>query len=58
VPGSLGCVLANFSYVSPTVGSVLLVVGVRFSSVGGFGSVPGALLGALIIVWPKHSVVS
>ena len=46
--GSLG-VFWLISHMSRRLWIGLLVVGVRFSSVGGFGSVPGALLGALII---------
>jgi branched-chain amino acid transport system permease protein len=47
--GVAGCVLANFSYVSPTVGSVFSLLAFASVALGGFGSVPGALLGALII---------
>jgi len=47
--GMAGCLLAEFSYVAPTVGSVFSLLAFASVALGGFGSVPGALLGALLI---------
>lgn len=47
--GLAGCLLAEFSYVAPTVGSVFSLLAFASVALGGFGSVPGALLGALLI---------
>jgi len=47
--GVAGCLLAEFSYVVPTVGSVFSLLAFASVALGGFGSVPGALIGAVII---------
>jgi branched-chain amino acid transport system permease protein len=44
-----GVLLAQFFYVFPTVGRPLLLLGFVSMVIGGFGSMPGALLGGLIV---------
>jgi branched-chain amino acid transport system permease protein len=47
--GVAGALIANFFYVAPSVGETLAVVGFVTVSLGGFGSVPGALAAGLLI---------
>jgi branched-chain amino acid transport system permease protein len=47
--GIAGALIANFFYVSPTVGETLGIVAFVTVSLGGFGSVPGALVAGLLI---------
>jgi branched-chain amino acid transport system permease protein len=47
--GIAGALIANFFYVSPTVGETLAIIAFVTVSLGGFGSVPGALVAGLII---------
>lgn len=47
--GIAGALIATFYYISPTVGATLVLIAFVVVSFGGFGSVPGALLGGLII---------
>ena len=44
-----GSLIANFFYVAPTVGETLGLVAFVTVSLGGFGSVPGALIAGLLI---------
>lgn len=47
--GIAGCLLANFMYVFPGVGSVFSLLAFAAVAMGGFGSVPGALIGSVLI---------
>src|SRR5260370_37723132 len=47
--GIAGALIASFLYIAPTVGETLGIVAFVTVSVGGFGSVPGALVGGLLI---------
>ncbi len=47
--GVAGALIANFFYVAPSVGETLAVVAFVTVSLGGFGSVPGALAAGLLI---------
>jgi branched-chain amino acid transport system permease protein len=47
--GVAGALIATFFYVSPTVGETLAVIAFVVVSLGGFGSVPGALVAGLLI---------
>ena len=47
--GIAGALIALFFYISPTVGEGLTLVAFVTVSLGGFGSVPGALLAGLLI---------
>ncbi len=47
--GIAGALIANFFYVAPTVGETLAIVAFVTVSLGGFGSVPGALVAGLVI---------
>jgi len=47
--GIAGALIAMFFYTSPTVGETLAIVAFVTVSLGGFGSVPGALVAGLLI---------
>jgi branched-chain amino acid transport system permease protein len=47
--GIAGALIANFCYVAPTVGETLAIIAFVTVSLGGFGSVPGALVAGLLI---------
>jgi len=47
--GLAGALIATFFYVAPTVGETLGIVAFVTVSLGGFGSVPGALVAGLLI---------
>jgi branched-chain amino acid transport system permease protein len=47
--GIAGALIATFFYISPTVGETLGIVAFVTVSLGGFGSVPGALVAGLLI---------
>jgi branched-chain amino acid transport system permease protein len=47
--GIAGALIANFFYIAPTVGETLAIVAFVTVSLGGFGSVPGALIAGLLI---------
>ena len=47
--GIAGALIATFFYTSPTVGETLGIVAFVTVSLGGFGSVPGALLAGMLI---------
>jgi len=47
--GIAGAMIANFYYIVPTVGETLGIVAFVTVSLGGFGSVPGALVAGLLI---------
>jgi branched-chain amino acid transport system permease protein len=47
--GIAGALIANFFYVAPTVGETLAIVAFVTVALGGFGSVPGALIAGLLI---------
>jgi len=47
--GIAGALIATFFYISPTVGETLAIVAFVTVSLGGFGSVPGALIAGLLI---------
>ncbi|MGD9802913.1 MAG: branched-chain amino acid ABC transporter permease [Hyphomicrobiaceae bacterium] len=47
--GIAGALIATFFYTSPTVGEALVIVAFVTVSLGGFGSVPGALVAGLLI---------
>lgn len=47
--GIAGALIATFFYISPTVGETLVIVAFVTVSLGGFGSVPGALVAGLLI---------
>ncbi len=47
--GIAGALIANFFYVAPSVGETLAIVAFVTVSLGGFGSVPGALVAGLLI---------
>jgi branched-chain amino acid transport system permease protein len=47
--GVAGALIATFFYISPTVGETLVIVAFVTVTLGGFGSVPGALVGGLLI---------
>jgi branched-chain amino acid transport system permease protein len=49
VTGIAGALIATFFYVVPTVGETLSIVAFVTVSLGGFGSVPGALAAGLLI---------
>jgi branched-chain amino acid transport system permease protein len=49
VTGIAGALIATFFYVVPTVGETLAIVAFVTVSLGGFGSVPGALVAGLLI---------
>ena len=44
-----GALIATFFYIVPTVGETLAIVAFVTVSLGGFGSVPGALVAGLLI---------
>ncbi|MBN8892982.1 MAG: branched-chain amino acid ABC transporter permease [Acetobacteraceae bacterium SCN 69-10] len=47
--GIAGALISTFFYISPTVGETLAIVAFVTVSLGGFGSVPGALVAGLLI---------
>ena len=47
--GVAGALIANFFYVSPTVGESLVIIAFVTVALGGFGSIPGALIAGLLI---------
>src|SRR4051794_41810096 len=47
--GIAGALIATFFYISPTVGETLAIIAFVTVSLGGFGSVPGALIAGLPI---------
>jgi branched-chain amino acid transport system permease protein len=47
--GIAGALIATFFYIAPTVGETLGIVAFVTVSLGGFGSVPGALMAGLLI---------
>jgi branched-chain amino acid transport system permease protein len=47
--GLAGALIATFFYIVPTVGETLGIVAFVTVSLGGFGSVPGALIAGLLI---------
>lgn len=47
--GVAGAALVSFYYVSPEVGSTFALISYVVVALGGFGSVPGALLGGIVI---------
>lgn len=47
--GIAGAMIATFFYTSPTVGETLAIIAFVTVSLGGFGSVPGALVAGLLI---------
>jgi len=47
--GVAGALLANYYPVTPTVGTIFVLSAYVAVALGGFGSIPGALLGALLI---------
>jgi branched-chain amino acid transport system permease protein len=47
--GIAGALIANFFYVAPSVGETLAIIAFVTVSLGGFGSVPGALVAGLLI---------
>jgi branched-chain amino acid transport system permease protein len=47
--GIAGALIANFFYVAPSVGETLAIVAFVTVALGGFGSVPGALIAGLLI---------
>ena len=47
--GIAGALISTFFYISPTVGETLVIVAFVTVSLGGFGSVPGALVAGLLI---------
>jgi branched-chain amino acid transport system permease protein len=47
--GIAGALIATFFYTSPTVGETLAIVAFVTVALGGFGSVPGALIAGLLI---------
>src|SRR6266480_659835 len=47
--GIAGALIATFFYIAPTVGETLGIVAFVTVSLGGFGSVPGALVAGLLI---------
>ena len=47
--GMAGALLVNFYYVSPTVGMVFSMITFTTVALGGFGSVPGALIAGLLV---------
>ena len=49
VTGIAGALIATFFYIVPTVGETLGIVAFVTVSLGGFGSIPGALVAGLLI---------
>jgi branched-chain amino acid transport system permease protein len=47
--GVAGALIATFYYISPTVGESLAIIAFVVVSLGGFGSVPGAMIAGLVI---------
>ncbi len=47
--GIAGALIATFFYISPTVGESLAIIAFVTVSLGGFGSIPGALIAGLLI---------
>ncbi len=47
--GVAGAALVSFYYVSPEVGSTFALIAYVVVALGGFGSVPGALLGGIVV---------
>lgn len=47
--GVAGALIATFFYISPTVGETLAIIAFVTVALGGFGSVPGALVAGLLI---------
>src|SRR5258708_18738604 len=47
--GLAGALIATFFYIVPTVGETLAIVAFVTVALGGFGSVPGALVAGLLI---------
>ncbi len=47
--GIAGALIALFYYISPTVGELLVLIAFVVVCLGGFGSVPGALLAGLLV---------
>jgi branched-chain amino acid transport system permease protein len=47
--GIAGALIATFFYISPTVGETLAIIAFVTVALGGFGSVPGALVAGLLI---------
>jgi branched-chain amino acid transport system permease protein len=47
--GIAGALIATFFYISPTVGESLAIIAFVTVALGGFGSVPGALVAGLLI---------
>ena len=47
--GIAGALIATFFYIAPTVGETLAIVAFVTVSLGGFGSIPGALIAGILI---------
>ncbi len=47
--GVAGALLANYYYIFPTVGTVFILIAFVSVALGGFGSVPGALVAGVVI---------
>ena len=47
--GIAGALIATFFYISPTVGETMAIVAFVTVSLGGFGSIPGALIAGILI---------
>jgi branched-chain amino acid transport system permease protein len=47
--GIAGALIATFYYISPTVGESLAIIAFVTVALGGFGSVPGAMIAGLLI---------
>ena len=47
--GIAGALIATFYYISPTVGELLAIIAFVTVALGGFGSVPGAMIAGLLI---------
>jgi branched-chain amino acid transport system permease protein len=47
--GVAGALLANFYYLSPTIGMVFVMITFATVALGGFGSIPGAFIAGIIV---------
>jgi len=47
--GLAGCFLSNFMYIYPDIGAVFILLAFAVVALGGLGSVPGALIGGVIV---------
>lgn len=47
--GLAGCFLSNFMYMYPAIGTVFTLLAFTAITIGGLGSIPGALLGGVIV---------